>query len=671
MFGFVYLLLSFGTGKRMTEAIYLKKMKKDNQSSIWILLPAAFCIGTLVLTWCVYLVSWLWESRQGSRHPLFVGNLAVMGIAGLWLLWGAAKASGKKRRIGERVRSFGRTAGRRPFLQEGLYFLCLALFLTGIFFYVFFISGDRLYAGVTVFSDYAPHTAMMRSFSAGNNFPTQYPHFGGEDVKYHFMFQFLTGNLEYLGMRLDLAYNLVSMFSLLGMLMLLYRLTLRFTGSVMAGFLSGFLFFFRSGLAFFRFLWEHWRAGDVAAALAQNETFLGYTQSENWGLWCFNVYLNQRHLAFGILLAELLLWKYADWLEESDAGTEKGALWLKNRFLTKNAWICRDLRGSLLAGILLGMGAFWNGAAVIGGLLILAGFAVFSDHKLDYLVMAVCTILLSLLQAAMFIRSSDGGVSLYWGLLAEDKSLQGVLWYLFQISGVFFLGLIFVVIYLNRLQRMALCAFLVPLLFAFTVSLTPDITVNHKYVMISYVFVTIFWACALARLWKKGWRMRLVSGLLAAVLTLTGIYDFFIILRNNGQDHRISVDLQDDTLLWLENHLSSTDLILTPAYALNEVTMAGVMMYCGWPYYAWSAGYDTDIRYPAAKQIYTSGDRELVEQLVKEAKVHFLLYDARESYYDDQMTREDVIAECYPLVFENREKTIRIYRTARGRNDNS
>ena len=44
---------------------------------------------------------------------------------------------------------------------------------------------------------------------------------------------------------------------------------------------------------------------------------------------------------------------------------------------------------------------------------------------------------------------------------------------------------------------------------------------------------------------------------------------------------------------WLAENLTSEDLILTPEYSINEVTMAGVMMYMGWPYYAWSAGYDT------------------------------------------------------------------------------
>ena len=111
-------------------------------------------------------------------------------------------------------------------------------------FYVFYIKDGILYSGLTVYGDYAPHTAMMRSFSAGNNFPTQYPHYGGADVKYHFMFQFLTGNLEYLGMRMDFAYNIVSTLSLVGFLMLLYQLALRITGKMCCGVLALFLFFF-------------------------------------------------------------------------------------------------------------------------------------------------------------------------------------------------------------------------------------------------------------------------------------------------------------------------------------------------------------------------------------------------------------------------------------------
>ncbi|MDE8682469.1 hypothetical protein PZH33_21110, partial [Blautia schinkii] len=88
----------------------------------------------------------------------------------------------------------------------------------------------------------------------GNKFPTEYPHFGGQDVKYHFMFQFLVGNLEFLGIRRDFAYNIESVLALLGFLMLLYSIAKRLTSSLAAGILTFVLFFFRSSLSFFHFV---------------------------------------------------------------------------------------------------------------------------------------------------------------------------------------------------------------------------------------------------------------------------------------------------------------------------------------------------------------------------------------------------------------------------------
>lgn len=83
--------------------------------------------------------------------------------------------------------------------------------------------------------------------------------------------------------------------------------------------------------------------------------------------------------------------------------------------------------------------------------------------------------------------------SFYWGFLADNKSISGVLWYLVEISGFFFVGMIVAAVFLKRGQRAVLMGCLLPMAFAFLVSLTPDINVNHKYVMISYAFVTVFW----------------------------------------------------------------------------------------------------------------------------------------------------------------------------------
>lgn len=638
----------------------------ERGNRIWVVLPAAFGMGILMLTWAVYILSWMFSICAGAEHPLFYGNLIVF-LVDILLLSGIFRWKKKKQQkmfvISERMIS------RKWILKkELLLFGILTVFVTWMMFYVFHMKDGILYSGFSVYGDYAPHTAMMRSFSRGNNFPTQYPHYGGQDVKYHFMFQFLVGNLEYLGLRLDLGYNLVSILSLVGFLMVLYGISYRMFKSFWAGAAAIVFFFFRSGTAFWRYLWEHLQAGDLVRTLEENTAFIGYTTNENWGLWNFNVYLNQRHLAFGLLMAAVAVWIFMDWVEAGCSHKEQGFLWVRNRFFTKEAWICRNVDTAILLGLFLGLTAFWNGAALIGGLLILAGLAVFSDGKLDYVICAGLAVLFSELQSKIFVSGSVMSPSFYWGFLADNKSISGVLWYLVEISGFFFVGMIVAAVFLKRGQRAVLMGCLLPMAFAFLVSLTPDINVNHKYVMISYAFVTVFWGwivrcvfLAGKNSWKK-WAGRAVAAALCICLSATGIYDYVIILRDNDSAHRMTVNMESSLTDWLSANLKKNDLLLTPEYTMNEVTMSGAMLYCGWPYYAWSAGYDTGYRASQAVLMYTTDDPELLKAAVKQEKITYILFE-EDMEFEQQECREDIIRETYPLVYTSEDGRIRIYET--------
>ena len=79
------------------------------------------------------------------------------------------------------------------------------------------------------------------------------------------------------------------------------------------------------------------------------------------------------------------------------------------------------------------------------------------------------------------------------------------------------------------------------------------------------------------------WQGRILALVLTVCLTITGIYDFVIIVRDNGPGHRVTVNINSSLTDWLAQNLDSRDLILTPEYSISEVTMAGVMMYLGWP----------------------------------------------------------------------------------------
>ena len=705
MLGIIYLILAGMLGYEVSKMLTEERRSVPGVNRIWLILPASFGAGILLLTWTVYIISWFFSVVGKVTNPLLYGNaIAMTGTALLLIL--TAVRSHKRTAAGSEESKKIRTkttekliSNKKTFKREAILFGLLAVFITYMMFYVFYIKDGILYSGLTVYGDYAPHTAMMRSFSFGNNFPTQYPHYGGADVKYHFMFQFLSGNLEYLGLRMDFAYNIVSVASLLGFLMLLYQLALRITGKMCGGVVTLFLFFFRSGMAFFRFAWEHIQAGDLLETLSENTTFIGYTANENWGLWNFNVYLNQKHLAFGLLLVTLALYLFMDWLEAGTAHKEKGFLWMKNRIFSKEGWKSRNLEQALLMGLFLGLCAFWNGAAVIGGLLILCGFAVFSDGKIDYAVTAAVTIFFSWLQTKIFISGSAMSPQIYLGFLAEEKTVLGVIKYLFWMSGIFFLGLAVLVWFMRRRERMILMGFLFPTIFAFVLLMTPDINVNHKYIMISYVFLAIFWAWSVCSLWSGSLRsdtmkiavigaettgeqridakklnksgkskaLRITGKILAVVLALclsiTGIYDFVVIIKDNGPGRRVTVNMNSDLTKWLAENLEKNDLLLTPEYSMNEVTMSGAMLYCGWPYYAWSAGYDTNYRAAQAVTIYTTTDSEELKNVVKQEKITHILFEEG-SEFEQQQCVEDMIAATYEKVYETEDGRIRIYKTS-------
>ena len=658
MTGILYLILGSLCGKELAE-IFVGQKKTGKNNRIWLVLPGAFGVGMLAFGWVTYLIAWA-ASAAGADKPLIYGNLLTMAAGAVFLLGIYIQRYRKNKRI---FTDKGLVEDKQLFWKELIFFSVLFVFLTWIIFYVFYIKDGILYSGFTVFGDYAPHTAMMRSFSLQNNFPTQYPHFGGQDVKYHFMFQFLVGNLEFLGLRLDIAYNAASILALLGFLMLLYSIARRVVGSGKAGVLTVLFFFFRSALTFFQFLWAHLRAGNLLQVLQENTSFIGYTTNEDWGLWNFNVYLNQRHLAFGLLIVALAVWMYLDWAEQGCRHKEKGLVWFRNRIFSKDAWKCRYVENALAAGLLIGMTSFWNGAAVIGGLLILMGFAVCSDGKLDYLITAVTAVGFSVLQTRLFMNGSSVEAAFQWGFISEDKSAGGVLWYLIQMSGIFFTGaLILFFFYKKRLQRAVLVSCLFPLVFAFCFSLTPDITVNHKYIMISYAFLAMFWAGAVCLLFRKKWQGRILAAVLTVCLTITGIYDFVIIVRDNGPGHRVTVNTNSSLTDWLAQNLDSRDLILTPEYSISEVTMAGVMMYLGWPYYAWSAGYDTYDRAEKAKEIYTSQEPERVKSLVRQEGITYILFEEGMTF-EGETCIETTIKSVYRLVYQSEDRRIRIYET--------
>ena len=393
-----------GSGYLMSGLI-TKRMKVN----IWGRIAAGIGIGYLISGWIVYIVSYFSKVVLGLTHPKVYGNIASIAVMLLIAFLLIAKDKTKT--------SLNTTK------KESAFFVVLFVFILWTMFYVFHVTTENgkelIKSGVTIFSDFAPHTAMIRSFSLHDNFPTQYPHYGGADVKYHFMFQFLAGNLEYLGLRIDWAFNWISATSLWSFLVLLYFIAKKVTGYAAAGVITVFMFFCRSSFAALDKI-VNTIADGRWSDFFNNSQFIGYTNHEDWGLWNYNVFLNQRHLGFGLLIAAIAIMYFIDrleWLDDIEVNGDGRLSRLKSGCMivgkhivaSKDAWtISPSWKTAAVVGLMLGALSFWNGAVVVATLLILFGFAVWSDHKLDYAVTAVITLILTFIQTNFFMDKSVG-----------------------------------------------------------------------------------------------------------------------------------------------------------------------------------------------------------------------------------------------------------------------
>ncbi len=670
MIGLIYLILCFGVGWGICS-ICLPELYSstgstyDNRaiklSSYILLLPVWFTLGVLSMTWLVYLIALLASSMEA---PLIIANAITMPLAFVFfLVIYYLNKSKNKLRGGSLLCQDKRTRAK-----EGIIFGLVTVLAIILMWSTFYVKDGQLNIGVSVFSDFSPHIGMIRSFSYGNNFPTSYSHFAGEDIRYHFMFQFLVGNLEFLGMRIDYAFNIPSILSFISAFMLLYVLALKISGRLLSGALALLFFAFRSGKAIFLYIQRVPKGESVLKSLWYNTNFIGDTPHEDWGLWNLNVYCNQRHLAFGLTVMFFIIFMFLPHLYEmfervsyqyKSFQTKKTSksyqIWntIRYAFFSKEGWKVINLACPLFLGILLGSLSFFHGAAVIGCLLVLFVLAIFSLRRLEFLITAVIAVILSSLQSSLFIDGSAIAPKLLFGFIAENKTLFGVVAYLEQILGVLPLVIILAFIFGRKIERYQIMAFSAPLVFAFTVSLTVDVTVNHKYIMMSCILLGILASVFITSILdKKSVVFKLAGIMLVLMMTLTGIYDFVTVLTKNFREGRVILDMKHPTTDFVRENSDSKDIFLTDSYTINQVVFGGAMLYQGHQYYAWSAGYDTYYRDIMVASMYQASSPRELDKLVRENNISYIIVDYGNRTSMDYNLNEDNIRATYECVYE-------------------
>lgn len=638
---------------------------KTGLSQLFYRLPLWFVTGTMVLTWATYILACLMSDQ---KDPLFLANTIVFAISFAAVVFGFIILLRKKKI--PFFSEFGKLSPNEIIsIILTISVVCYLLYLT------FHVRDGQLFIGNSVFSDFTPHLSMIRSFSGMKNFPTVYTVCAGDDVKYHFLFEFLVGNLEYLGMRIDIAFNVVSALSLISMFSLIYVFAVKITGKRLAGGLTVLFVAFRSSWSFFSFVSEFKNYGSMIDGIAENEQFIGLTTNEDWGLWNLNVYLNQRHFAFSICVMLIAIMIFMPALVYT-FDEMKGKWSIKNYFkidlFSAKGFVAQEIAAPVFAGLLLGASAFFNGAVLIGTFVILFFMAVVSMRRLEYLFCAFIALGLSLVQSSVFVDGSVVSSSIRLGFLSGSDTVFGMGKYLFLLLGILPFVIVVAFIKADMVSRwMMICAgCLIALSFVF--SLTPDIAVNHKYIMLAVMILDVYAAKVISdMLSDKRFIMRITAVIIGIFMTATGIYDFATIIKKNTEDKAVVTDMNSKIMTYIKENCDSKDVFLTANYFLDGsdgsyVILSGASMYQAWQYFGWSAGYDTSFRDLVVANIYDAHDPDILKQMVKATGIDYIIVAAANRDSEDYDLNEDVIASVYPAAFSIGEGYDRftIYKTS-------
>jgi hypothetical protein len=142
-------------------------------------LAASFLVGLVLSTWSTYLLALAFAS---SAKPLIGANILFFALAGLVIY-----------RLRPQSVFHPKLSNSRPPgspAWDSFFIACFFLIASYLTFGTLWLKDGNVRMAFVVWNDFGPNLSLMQSFAIGHNFPTEYPHFIGEPIRYHFLFWF-------------------------------------------------------------------------------------------------------------------------------------------------------------------------------------------------------------------------------------------------------------------------------------------------------------------------------------------------------------------------------------------------------------------------------------------------------------------------------------------------
>lgn len=485
-----------------------------------------------------------------------------------------------------------------------------------------------------LYQDFGAHIPFIRYFSQGNHYLSEVPFFAGKNLLYHFMFDFYAGIIEFLGVRIDIALNLLSALSMTSLFFVIVSFSQKLFKSKSVGVIACVLLILNSDLSFLNLFLQN---GVSISSLYNHNTYpvgnmLGLGISGNF--LNINVFLNQRQLIFGMLFIFVLL----DFL-----------------LSLQNMKISPKQLGILV--LTVGLMPFWHVPAVIASYLLLIGiFALFKEYRQTTLMIVGLSAILVLPQVLLIKLNSANQIVFKPGFTIHELTIKNFLlfwsWNLGFSIPFIVLGFIKSNIFQKKIFVLFLILFILPNLFLFS----KDAFDNHKLFNIWIVIVDIFAAFGFITLFKGGHVLRVLAAVMIVLVCMSGMLNLLVI--KNDIYARVPDSKSTNLIKFLGDH---DFIFLTNGEIYDPLSVAGRRIYLGRPHYMYLYGADPSQRIKDRNNILSGVNDSIVrKRLIKDGISYIIIYKdksvpnlfpANKVYFEDKYKKiyEDNFAAVYKV----------------------
>lgn len=479
------------------------------------------------------------------------------------------------------------------------------IFSFWLMFSTFSYQNGKMEIATKAWSDFSGDIPLIRSFSFGNNFPPQYPLFSGPLMRFHFLFYAFVGFLEKIGIQINYALNIPSALGFCFLMIMIYVFAKKLFSSKTIGVLSVAFFLFNGSLSFLNFFKQHTLSNNFVFEIINNKNFPSfgpYDQSIVSAFWNLNIYTNQRHLGLSFALSLFII--YIVYFNLPKLQNKTGA--------------------AIILGLILGVSYLLNIAVFLMTVSVLACFILLNIERKNVFIL-LCIAFIIFFPQYLYFQGENSGFKLLFApgyLINNNLSLVNLLKYWFMNLGFHSIFLVLGFLISPKKIKLIFISFLSLFLIGNLFQFSPEMAANHKFFNLFMIVCTMFSAFALCSIWKKGGFFKLITIVFVFFLIFSGIIDFFPIFNDTKivlADYKANPDI-----LWLMKNTKPNSVFFNTQYLYDNASLAGREIFLGWPYFAWSSGYNTDQRQRIRNYLLTTSDKKFACKLLKENNIDYV-----------------------------------------------